>query len=189
MLIAALACAALAAALDERRANLAAHGRFFSAHRLQGTLLSHPVLAFAQFWHAMGVLPATVGTPPGSGSIGSLASWYVEWCLWRRSLGKYVCERRIDWYFSDESLTFEQKIVGKHCTGVASHWCLCNVDQLVKVGKTVQKNLKSSRLGMCLSRCSLRVKLFPQYAQNTMVAQSPQTVRQWQERGMKQRNG
>lgn len=33
---------------------------------------------------------------------------------------------------------------------------------------------KSSRLGMCLSRCSFRVKLFPQYAQYTMVAQSKQ---------------
>lgn len=78
LFIATLACAALAAALEDRRANLAAHGRFFSAHRLHGTLLSHPVLALAQFWQAIGVLPATVGTPPGSGSIGSLASWYVE---------------------------------------------------------------------------------------------------------------
>lgn len=72
--MAALACAALAAALEDRRANRAAQGRFFSAQRLQGTRLSHPVFALAQFWHAMGVLPATVGTPPGSGSIGSLAS-------------------------------------------------------------------------------------------------------------------
>ena len=78
LLKAAFACAARTAALDDRRANLAAQGRFFSAHREQGTLLSQPVFALAQFWHAMGVRPATVGTPPGSGSMGSLASWYVE---------------------------------------------------------------------------------------------------------------
>lgn len=31
---------------------------------------------------------------------------------------------------------------------------------------------------MCLSKCSLRVKLFPQYAQKTMVTQRLQPVRQ-----------
>lgn len=33
-----------------------------------------------------------------------------------------------------------------------------------------------SRLGMCLSRCSLRVKLFPQYAQKTMVNEGMETI-------------
>jgi hypothetical protein len=28
----------------------------------------------------------------------------------------------------------------------------------------------SLRVGICLSKCSFRVKLFPQYAQNTMLA-------------------
>jgi hypothetical protein len=74
----ALACAARMAALDDRLAYLAAHGRFFSAHLVQGTFLSHPVFALAQFWHEMRVRPATVGTPPGSGSMESLVSWYVE---------------------------------------------------------------------------------------------------------------
>jgi hypothetical protein len=83
---AALACAARMAALDDRLANRASHGRFFSAHLVQGTFLSQPVFALAQFWHAMGVRPATVGTPPGSGSVGSLASWYVVKCRCRRSL-------------------------------------------------------------------------------------------------------
>jgi len=78
LLKAAFACAARTAALDDRRANLAAQGRFFSAQRAQGTLLSQPVLALAQFWQAIGVRPATVGTPPGRGSMGSRASWYVE---------------------------------------------------------------------------------------------------------------
>jgi len=48
-LLNALACAARAAAFDDRRANRALHGKFFSAHLLQGTRLSHPVFAFAQF--------------------------------------------------------------------------------------------------------------------------------------------
>ena len=74
LLKAALAWAARTAAFEDRRANRAAQGRFFSAQRAHGTLLSHPVLALAQFWQAIGVLPATVGTPPGSGSIGSRAS-------------------------------------------------------------------------------------------------------------------
>ena len=46
---AALACAARTAALEDRRANRAAQGRFFSAHLEHGTLLSQPVFAFAQF--------------------------------------------------------------------------------------------------------------------------------------------
>lgn len=62
------------AAFDERRAYLLAHGRFFSEHLEQGTLLSQPVFALAQLMHAMGVRPLTVGTPPGNGSIGSFAS-------------------------------------------------------------------------------------------------------------------
>jgi hypothetical protein len=77
VLMAAEAWAARIAAFEERRANLAAHGRFLSAHLAHGTRLSHPVLACAQFKHAMGVLPAMVGMPCLGGSIGC-ASWYVE---------------------------------------------------------------------------------------------------------------
>lgn len=72
--MAALACAARTAAFDERRAKRAAQGRFFSTHLEQGTRLSQPVFALAQLWQAIGVRPAIVGTPPGRGSIGSLAS-------------------------------------------------------------------------------------------------------------------
>lgn len=34
----------------------------------------------------------------------------------------------------------------------------------------MQRVVERLRLGMCLSRCSLRVKDLPQYAQKTMVA-------------------
>lgn len=77
------------AALDERRANLAAHGRFLSAHLEQGTFLSQPVFALAQCIQAIGVFPITIGIPLG-GDDGSRTSWYVEWCLWRRSLRMMV---------------------------------------------------------------------------------------------------
>lgn len=72
------AAAARTAALDERRAKRAAQGSFFSAQREHGTPLSQPVFALAQFWHAIGVRPATAGAPPGRGSMMSLASWNVE---------------------------------------------------------------------------------------------------------------
>jgi hypothetical protein len=62
------------AAFVVRLANRASQGRFFSAHREQGTLLSQPVFALAQFMHAIGVRPATGGAPPGTGCIGSLTS-------------------------------------------------------------------------------------------------------------------
>jgi nitrogen fixation-related uncharacterized protein len=90
--IAALTWAARSAAFDDLRAKRAAQSSFLSAHREHGTRLSQPVLAWAQLRQAMGVFPATVGTPPGGGSIGC-ASWYVEWCLWRRSLFKLSIEQ------------------------------------------------------------------------------------------------
>ncbi len=73
----AFACAARNAAFDDRLANRASHGRPLSEQREHGTLLSQPVLACAQLRQAIGVRPATVGTPPGSGSAGSRSSWYV----------------------------------------------------------------------------------------------------------------
>lgn len=76
--MAATAWAARKTTFEDRLANLAAQSRFLSAHREHGTLLSQPVFACAQFKQAMGVLPAMVGTPPGPGSNGSRASWYVE---------------------------------------------------------------------------------------------------------------
>jgi hypothetical protein len=54
--------AARLASFEERRAYLAAHGRFFSAHLEHGTLLSQPVFAFAQLRQAMGVRPPTGAT-------------------------------------------------------------------------------------------------------------------------------
>lgn len=69
-----LAWVARAAALEARLAKRAAHGSPFSAHLEQGTLLSQPVFALAQFWQAMGVRPAIVGIQPGKGSIGSRIS-------------------------------------------------------------------------------------------------------------------
>ena len=73
-------------ALPERRAKRASQGRFFSAQREHGTALSQPVFALAQLIQAMGVRPAMDGTVPGAVCIGSLASWYVKWWRWRRSL-------------------------------------------------------------------------------------------------------
>jgi hypothetical protein len=63
-----------------RRANRASHCKSFSAHREQGTLLSHRVFALAQWMQAM------AGTSHGEDSIESLVSWYAEWCRWARSL-------------------------------------------------------------------------------------------------------
>lgn len=58
--------------------------------------------------------------------------------------------------------------------------CVCvRFGEWSRVNQTERAGREDSRLGMCLSRCSLRVKLFPQYAQKTMVAQLVQTVRQW----------
>lgn len=62
--------------LDDRRAYRAAQGRFFSAHREHGTLLSQPVFALAQLKHAIGVLPPTGATcPVDTVCMESLASW------------------------------------------------------------------------------------------------------------------
>lgn len=72
--IATLACAARNAAFDDRLANLASHCRPLSEQREHGTLLSQPVFAWAQLRQAIGVRPATVGIPPGSGSVGSRSS-------------------------------------------------------------------------------------------------------------------
>lgn len=68
------AAIALAMSFDDRRANLAAHGRDLSAHLEQGTLLSQPVFALAQLRQAIGVLPATVGIDAGCGRDGSRIS-------------------------------------------------------------------------------------------------------------------
>lgn len=74
-------------------------------------------------------------------------------------------------------LTCEQRIAGKHYICEASRWYLWGFG-LVKNNLGALQGRRGLRLGMCLSRCSLRVKLFPQYAQKTMVPRLDQQVRQ-----------
>lgn len=68
------AAIALAISVDDRRANLAAHGSDLSAHLAHGTRLSQPVFALAQLRQAMGVGPARVGIDAGGGRDGSIIS-------------------------------------------------------------------------------------------------------------------
>ena len=61
--------------LADRRANLASQARFLLAHREQGTLLSQPAFALAQFAQAMRVRPDIGDALPDEVGICSLASW------------------------------------------------------------------------------------------------------------------
>jgi len=63
------------AALADRRANLASQVRFLLAHRKQGTLLSQPAFALAQFAQAIGVRPDIGDAALDEVGIGSLTSW------------------------------------------------------------------------------------------------------------------
>jgi hypothetical protein len=65
------------------------------------------------------------------------------------------------------SRTSLRRTSGRRYICAASHLCLYPV--VSDEGWGLVKGARDIRLGMCRSRCSLRVKLFPQYAQKTIL--------------------